>query len=165
MRRGDQVRFWFVIALLVGLQFAVRSHLGDDRIAPDFLLLALLTFTIRSRPGQSATAGFIVGLIGDALTPASFGAGALAHTIVGYLSSWAKAVFFADNLLVNGGLFFAGTWLRNAILVLASGKFAGSQLTWELVVWSPLEGLTTAFAGIVMLMIFRGWLSVRVGES
>ena len=165
MRRGDNLRFLFVIALLMGLQFSVRSHLGDERIAPDFLLLALMTYTIRSRPGPSAAAGFFVGLIGDALTPASFGAGALAHTIVGYLSSWAKAVFFADNLLVNGGLFFAGTWLRNAILVLASGKFSGSQLTWELFIWSPLEGVTTAVAGIVMLVIFRQWLAVRVGES
>jgi hypothetical protein len=74
-------------------------------------------------------------------------------------------VFFADNLLVNGGLFFAGTWLRNAILVLASGKFSGQQLTWELFVWSPLQGMTTAFAGIVMLVIFRSWLAVRMGES
>ena len=106
-----------------------------------------------------------MGLIGDALTPASFGAGALAHTIVGYVSSWAKAVFFADNLLVNGGLFFAGAWLRNAILVLASGKLSGSQLTWELFVWSPLQGVTTAFAGIVMLAMFRSWLSVRMSES
>jgi rod shape-determining protein MreD len=163
VRRGDNLRFLFVIALLVGLQFSVRSHLGDERIAPDFLLLALLIYTIRSRPGPSAAAGFVVGLIGDALTPASFGAGALAHTIVGYLSSWAKAVFFADNLLVNGGLFFAGTWLRNAILVLASGKFSGSQLTWELFIWSPLEGATTAVAGIVMLVIFRQWLATRVG--
>lgn len=165
MRQGDNLRFLFVIALLVGLQFSVRSHLGDERIAPDFLLLALLTYTIRSRPGQSAAAGFVVGLIGDALTPASFGAGALAHTIVGYLSSWAKAVFFADNLLVNGGLFFAGTWLRNAILVVASGKFSGPQLTWELFIWSPLQGVSTAVAGIVMLVIFRQWLAVRVGES
>jgi rod shape-determining protein MreD len=165
MKRGETLRFAFVIALLVGLQFSVRSRLGDERIAPDFLLLALLTFTIRARPGESAVAGFIVGLIGDALTPASFGAGALAHTIVGYLSSWAKAVFFAEKLLVTGGLFLAGTWLRNAILVLASGKFSGSQLTWELFVWSPLQGLTTAAAGIVMLVIFRQWLAVRVGES
>lgn len=165
MRRGDNLRFWIVIALLVGLQFSVRSHLGDQRIAPDFLLLALLTYTIRSRPGQSAAAGFAVGLISDALTPASFGTGALAHTIVGYLSSWAKAVFFADNLLVNGGLFFAGTWLRNAILVLASGKFSGTPLVWELFVWSPLEGATTAIAGIVMLVLFRQWLAVRVDET
>lgn len=165
MRRGDNLRFWFIIALLVGLQFTVRTRLGDERTAPDFLLLALLIYTIRSRPGPSAAAGFVVGLIGDALTPASFGAGAFAHTIVGYLSSWAKAVFFAENLLVNGGLFFAGTWLRNAILILASGKLSGPQLTWALFIWSPLQGLTTAASGIVMLVIFRQWLAIRMGES
>jgi len=165
VRRGDSFRFGVVIALLVALQFSVRSRLGNDRVAPDFLLLALLIYTIRARPGQSAAAGFLVGLVSDALTPASFGAGALAHTIVGYLSSWAKAVFFAENLLVNGGLFFAGTWLRNAILVVASGKFSGPQLLWELTVWSPLEGLTTAVAGIVVLVLFRGWLAIRLGES
>jgi len=165
VRRGEAIRFWLVIGVLLLLQFAVRSRLGDERIAPDFLLLALLLYTIRSRPGPSAAAGFLVGLIGDALTPASFGVGALAHTIVGYLSSWAKAVFFAENLLVNGGLFFAGTWLRNVILVVASGKFSGQQLTWEVFVWSPLEGLTTAAAGIVILVVFRQWLPIRLGES
>lgn len=165
MRRGEAIRFWLVIGVLLLLQFAVRSRLGDERIAPDFLLLALLLYTIRSRPGPSAAAGFLVGLIGDALTPASFGVGALAHTIVGYLSSWAKAVFFAENLLVNGGLFFAGTWLRNVILVVASGKFSGLQLTWEVFVWSPLEGLTTAAAGVVILVVFRQWLPIRLGES
>ena len=76
--------------------------------------------------------GFIVGLLEDALTPASFGAGMLSHTLVGYLSSWAKAVFFAENVLVNGGLFFVGTWLRNLILILASGKLKGAQLGWAL---------------------------------
>lgn len=165
MRRSETLRFWLVIGLLVALQFSIRNHLGDERVAPDFLLLALLIYTIRSRPGQSAAAGFLVGLISDALTPASFGAGALAHTIVGYLSSWAKAVFFAENLLVNGGLFFAGTWLRNVILIAASGKLSGPQVTWEVFVWSPLEGLTTAAVGIVVLVVFRQWLAIRLGES
>jgi rod shape-determining protein MreD len=165
VKRGEAIRFWLVIGVLLLLQFSVRSRFGNDRVAPDFLLLALLLYTIRSRPGPSAAAGFLVGLIGDALTPASFGAGALGHTIVGYLSSWAKAVFFAENLLVNGGLFFVGTWLRNVILVVASGKFSGQQLTWEVFVWSPLEGLTTAAAGIAILIVFRQWLPIRLGES
>jgi rod shape-determining protein MreD len=165
MRRGDALRFWSVLALLVVLQFAVRSRLGNQRVAPDFLLLALLIYTIRARPGASAAMGFVVGLIGDSLTPASFGAGALAHAVVGYVSSWAKAVFFAENLLVNGGLIFAGTWLRNAILALASGKLEGPRLGWELLVWSPLEGLTTAAAGVLVLMVFRQWLAIRVEQS
>ncbi len=165
MRRGDALRFWSVLALLVVLQFSVRSRFGNERVAPDFLLLALLIYTIRARPGASAAAGFVVGLMGDALTPASFGAGALAHAIVGYVSSWAKVLFFAENLLVNGGLFFAGTWLRNAILAVSSGKLAGPQLGWELLVWSPLQGLTTAAAGVLVLMVFRQWLAIRLEQT
>lgn len=162
MRAGQVVRLWSAPVLLVVLQFTLRNRLGiDDRIAPDFLLLALLVYTTRARPGASAAAGFFVGLLGDALTPASFGAGALAHTVVGYLSSRAKAVFFAENLLVNAGLFFAATWLRNFIVALASGKLSGPNLVWELLVWSPLEGLTTAIVGLAILTVFRQWLAVR----
>lgn len=163
--KRDTLRFWSVLALLVVLQFSIRNRMGNQRVAPDFLLLALLIYTIRARPGASAAAGFFVGLISDALSPASFGAGALAHTIVGYLSSWAKAVFFAENLLVNGGLIFAGTWLRNLIVALASGKFVGPQLEWEVLVWSPLEALTTAAAGVLVLTLFRGWLAIRLEQS
>src|SRR5436853_459505 len=85
----------------------------------------------------------------SAVTPASFGAGMLAHTVVGYLSAWGKAVFFAENLFVNACLFFGGTWVRNLVIALASGKLRGGQLGWELLVWSPLQGLTTAVAGVL----------------
>ena len=97
------------------------------------------------------------------LAPASFGAGALAHTLVGYLSCRAKTVFFAENLFVNAGLFFAATWLRNLIVALASGKLAGPQLVPLLLVWSPLQALTTAVAGVLVLALFRYWLSIRLG--
>jgi rod shape-determining protein MreD len=160
----DRLRLAIVLGLLVTLQFSVRSRLGDDRVTPDFLLLALLIYAVRSRPGTSAAAGFVVGLLRDALTPASFGAGALAHTLVGYFSSWAKVVFFAENLLVNGVVFFAGTWLRNLVIALASGRLSGSQLLWQLLVWSPLQGLTTAATGVVVLLVFRSWLPIRLGE-
>src|SRR5947208_15949614 len=137
MRKSDRYRYPIIVTVLVVLQFTVRSHLGGDRVAPDFLLLALLIYTIRAEPGKSAAAGFLLGLLRDALTPASFGAGALAHTLVGFMSSWAKAVFFAENLFVNGCLFFAGTWCRNLAVALASGKLKGGLLGWELLVWSP----------------------------
>ncbi len=165
MRRSDKYRFWVILAILVALQFSVRSRLGDERTAPDFLLLALLIYTIRAQPGRSAAAGFLVGLLRDALTPASFGAGALAHTLVGYLSAWGKAVFFAENLFVNGCLFFAGTWFRNLVVALASGKLKGTQLGWELLVWSPLQSLTTAVAGVAVLWLFGRWLAIRLSET
>src|SRR5205814_4313263 len=75
MRRTDRYRYPFMMTLLVVLQFTLRSHLGGDRIAPDFLLLALLLYTIRAEPGKSALAGFIIGLLRDAMTVVSFGAG------------------------------------------------------------------------------------------
>ncbi|MGH7605703.1 MAG: rod shape-determining protein MreD [Gemmatimonadales bacterium] len=161
MRRTDRYRYPAIMVVLVVLHFTVRGRLGGDRVAPDFLLLALLVYTIRAEPGRSAAGGFVVGLLRDALTPASFGAGALAHTLVGFFSSWAKAVFFAEHVFVKGCLFFAGTWLRNLIVLLASGRFRGAQLGWELLVWSPLQGLTTALVGIGVLWFFRGWLSPR----
>jgi len=161
MRRTDRYRYPVIMTILVVLHFTVRSHLGGDRVAPDFLLLALLIYTIRAEPGKSAAAGFIIGLLRDAMTPVSFGAGALAHTLVGFSSSWAKAVFFAEHVFVKGCLFFAGTWLRNLIVLLVSGKMQSSQMAWELLVWSPLQGLTTAIVGIGVLWFFRGWLSPR----
>lgn len=164
MRKTDRYRYILVLVGLVVLHFTVRARLGGDRIAPDFLLLALLIYTIRAQPGRSAAAGFVIGLLRDALTPASFGAGALAHTLVAYLSSWAKAVFFAENVFVNACLFFAGTWLRNLIVLLASGRISGARLGWELLVWSPLQSLTTATVGIVVLWVFGRWLAIRRGE-
>lgn len=165
MRRGDKYRYLLVLAGLVALQFSVRSRLGNEKIAPDFLLLALMIYTIRAQPGKGAVAGLIVGLMRDALSPASFGAGALAHTLVGYLSAWGKAVFFAENLFVNGCLFFAGTWLRNLVVSLASGTLQGGQLGWELLVWSPLQSLTTAVVGVLTVWMFSRWLKIRLSTS
>ena len=161
MRRSDRYRYVIVLAGLVVLHFSVRSRLGDDRVAPDFLLLALMIYSVRARPGSSAAAGFIVGLLSDALAPASFGAGALAHTLVGYLSAWGKAVFFAENLFVSGCLFFAGTWIRNLTVALASGTIQGQVLGWQLLVWSPLQSLTTAVTGMLVLWLFGRWMLVR----
>ena len=165
MRRTDKYRYILVLVGLVALQFSVRSRLGNEKIAPDFLLLALMIYTIRAQPGKGAVAGLIVGLMRDALAPASFGAGALAHTLVGYLSAWGKAVFFAENLFVNGCLFFAGTWLRNLVVSLASGTLQGGQLGWELLVWSPLQSLTTAAVGVVVLWVFRRTMSMRLSDA
>lgn len=165
MRRSDKYRFLVILAGLVVLQFSVRGRLGDERIAPDFLLLALLIYTIRAQPGPSAGVGFLVGLLRDALTPASFGVGALAHTVIGYLSSWSKAVFFAENLFVNGCLFFAGTWFRNLVVALFSGKLTGGMLGWELLVWSPLQSLTTAVTGMLVLWLFGRHLAIRLSDA
>jgi rod shape-determining protein MreD len=153
-----------VLLLLGVLHFTVRPWLGNPRAAPDFLLLALLVYAIRARPGAAAIVGFAVGLMGDALTPVAFGAGALAHTVVGYLAAWGKAVFFAENLAVNAGFFFAGTWIRDLLVLVGSGHLGGTDLLWQLALWSPLKAATTALVGVVVLVVFRRSLSIRIAE-
>ena len=121
-------------------------------------------YALRARPGGAAVAGFTIGLLGDALTPVAFGAGALAHTVVGYLAAWGKAIFFAENLAVNAGFFFAGTWVRDLLVLVGGGHVQGTELVWQLLLWSPLKAATTALVGVMVLLIFRRWLAIRITE-
>lgn len=164
MRRRARYRMGGVLLLLVVLHFALRPFLGDPRLAPDLLLLALLVYAIRARPGAAAVGGFVVGLVGDALSPVAFGAGALAHAVVGYLAAWGKAVFFAENLLVNAGFFFGGSWLRDVLVMVVGRHVEGGVLLWQLALWSPLKALTTTVTGVVVLVLFRRWLHIRIIE-
>jgi rod shape-determining protein MreD len=115
--RASRLQLLLVLGVLVLLHFYVRPRLWGARASPDFLLIAVMLFAMRSGPGAAAVFGFAIGLVGDALTPARFGAGALAHTVVGFLASWGRSLFFADNLLVNAGFVAAGLWLRDLVLL------------------------------------------------
>jgi rod shape-determining protein MreD len=130
-------------------------------VSPDFLFVGLMLYAMRSGPGAAALAGFLVGLTADALTPARFGAGALAHTVVAYLASWGRAVFFADNLLVNAAFVAVGLWVRD-LLVLAVSGTGDRPLLAELAVYSPLQALTSALFALLVLVIFREWFSIRL---
>ena len=155
---ATRAMFWAVMLLLVALHLYVRPRLGDARFSPDFVLIALLFFAIRERPGVGAVAGFLVGLLTDAVAPTSFGAAALAGTTVGFLSGWVKALFVADNVLITALFVFAAAWLRDAVQVLASNQLGSSALGWQLLAWSPLAALATAAVALVTLLVFRPWL-------
>ena len=163
-RRSPAYALFGVLLLLTTLHFIVPGLFGDARFTPDFLLLALLVYAIRARPGQAAIAGFAVGLVADSLTPAAFGAGALAYTAVGYLAAWGKAVFFAENLFVNTGFIFIGVWIRDLLVLLVGRPVDNGVLVWQLALWSPVKALVTAAAGAVTLAVFRRALEVRIGE-
>ncbi len=163
-RRGRAPSRWRLVAavcLLLLLEFYVRPSLIAGRGMPDFLMLVLLLLAMRQPPGLAAVTGLVVGTIADVLTPARFGAGMLAHTIVAWSASWGRAIFFPDNLLVNAGVFFFGTWLRNVLVLVLSGTPPG-QLLIEALVWSPLQGLSTALAGVFVVVVLRDWFAIRI---
>jgi rod shape-determining protein MreD len=159
--RASRIQLALVLGFLVLLHFYVRPRLWSARLSPDFLLMALVFFSMRAGPGAGAVAGFLVGVVADALTPARFGAGALAHTLVGYFVAWARAVFFADNLAVYAGFVAAALWLRDLVLLLASGTYSSPFLA-QVTLYSPLQALTTALFALLILAAFREWFSIRL---
>ena len=52
---------------------------------------------------------------------------------------------------------------RDLIVLLASGA-GGEGLVSRLGVWAPLHALTTAIAGVIVLVVFRDWLDIRLEE-
>ena len=160
-RSSDRLRVGLVVTILLLLELYLRPSLVEGRGMPDLLLLVLFLLCLRFSPGTAALAGLVIGLVIDVLSPARFGANMLAHVAIGYGAAWGRAVFFADNLAVNVGLFFFGTWVRNLAVLLLSGATLGA-LSAEAFLYGPLQGLTTALVGMVVVLLFRDWLAIRI---
>ena len=154
------VRTAIVCLILIVLHYTLRPLLGW-RASIDFLLIALVFGAVRMRPAGAALYGFILGLAADSLALGAFGAGALAGTIVGFGASWLKAVFFADNLALNGFFLFIGKWLFDVVYVLMEQRMHGSEMLMQIIVWSPLAAAVTALAGVVAVALLRPILEVR----
>jgi len=154
MSLGSIARAVATFAILVVLHYTLRPLLGW-RAPMDFLILALLLAAIRVRPAAGALIGLALGIVSDSLTPDSLGAGAIAMTFVGYLASWLKAVFFADNIALNAFFFFLGKWVFDVIYFTVEHKLGGIELVQQLLLWSPLSAAATAVAGILLLFVMR----------
>jgi rod shape-determining protein MreD len=157
MTLGGTLRAVVTFVILVLLHYTLRPLLGW-RAPMDFLLIALLLASIRVRPAIAALIGLAMGIVADSLTPESLGAAAVAMTIIGYLASWLKAVFFADNIALNAFFFFLGKWTFDVIYFVVEGRIGGIELIQQLLLWSPLSAAATAVAGILLLMIMRPML-------
>jgi rod shape-determining protein MreD len=154
MSLGSIARAVATFVLLILLHYTLRPLLGW-RAPMDFMILALLLASIRVRPAVGALIGLALGIVSDSLTPEALGAGAIAMTIVGYLASWLKAVFFADNIALNAFFFFLGKWVFDVIYFIIEHKLAGIELVQQLLLWSPLSAAATAIAGVVLLLVMR----------
>ena len=154
MSLGSIARAVATFAILVVLHYTLRPLLGW-RAPMDFLILALLLASIRVRPAVGALIGLALGIVSDSLTPDALGAGAIAMTVVGYLASWLKAVFFADNIALNAFFFFLGKWVFDVIYFIVEHRLGGIELGQQLLLWSPLSAAATAIAGVLLLFVMR----------
>jgi rod shape-determining protein MreD len=154
------VRTILVCLILIVLHYTLRPLLAW-RASVDFLIVALLLGSVRLRPGAAAVYGFILGLIADSLAVSGFGAAALAMSIVGFAASWLKAVFFADNLALNGFFLFLAKWAFDLIFVLVGHRTRGAELVMQIFVWSPLSAAVTAVAGVIALSLLKPLMEAR----
>ena len=148
------VRAGLVFALLLVLHYTLRPLLGW-RAPIDFLVIAVLLAAVRVRPGTSALLGFALGLATDSLNVEGFGSRALAMCGIAFAASWLKAIFFADNLALNGFFFFIGKWTFDIILIVGEQRLSSGDMLTQLLLWSPLSAFNTAVAGIVLLVLLR----------
>ncbi len=155
MQRGLRTALLFVA--LIAMHYFVRPLLGW-RISMDFLVVAVLLVAVRVRPGVAALIGFALGLVADSLAPATFGASALAMTLVGFSASWLKAVFFSDNVFLHAFFFFVGKWAFDVLFVLAARQGGVYDMATQVALWSPLSAALTAVTGVLVLLLFRGML-------
>jgi hypothetical protein len=79
----------------------------------------------------------------------------LALTLVGYVTSWLKAAFFAENAVLDGIVIFACAWGMILIRLFLSGRGfeAGAAVT--ALVWAPLSAAATAVVGAVLFTVLR----------
>ncbi len=154
------VRTFIVCAILIVLHYTLRPLLAW-RASIDFLVVALLLGAVRMRPGAAAIYGFLLGLVSDSLAVSGFGAAALGMCIVGFSASWLKAVFFADNLALNGFFLFLAKWLFDLIFLLVGHRAHGGELLMQIFVWSPLSAAVTAVAGVIALSLLKPLMEVR----
>jgi rod shape-determining protein MreD len=148
-----------VCAILIVLHFTLRPLLAW-RASIDFLIVALLLGAVRLRPGSAAVYGFLLGLVADSLSVGGFGGSALGMSVVGFAASWLKAVFFADNLALNGFFLFLAKWGFDLIVLLV-GIRSASGIAMQIFVWSPLSAAVTAAAGVIALSLLKPLMEVR----
>jgi rod shape-determining protein MreD len=110
---------------------------------------------VQVRPGAAALIGFLTGVVADSLSPLSFGAGAFAMSVVGFLASWLKAAVFCDNVVVQAIFIAVGKWLHDVLYLLAERRLDFVELVVQLVFWSPLSALATGVTALLLLALFR----------
>ncbi|MGV8082906.1 MAG: rod shape-determining protein MreD [Coriobacteriia bacterium] len=96
-------KFLAALAALIGafiLEAGFSSYLTIGGVAPNFLLLVVITLALVEGPGAGAGLGFAAGLLFDLLGAGPAGPMALALTVTGYLAGLLHDVIFAEGWLL-----------------------------------------------------------------
>jgi cell shape-determining protein MreD len=144
-----------LVASLVVLHFVLRVGLGLGQLVPDLIAVAVLLAARELRPGWAAGLGLLLGVLEGAVVPPTFGASALALTVLGFLASRLRDLFSGGGTVFLAFYLFAGKWLYDILLYLIVLVNARPGPASSLLLISPLAALYAAAAGLVAYSAYR----------
>lgn len=154
MANRTKASFWVFILILVVLHFVVHVALGMGTKAPDFMTIALLLAARRMSGAAAAGLGLVMGILVDALSLTTFGALALAYTILAFVGARSRDLFEGDSLLFVAVYIFLGTWLREALFVGLTRSSLGEP--WGVLLTSaPMVAAYTAVSAMIAITLYR----------
>lgn len=152
---GSRTALAALVFLLAVLYFVLRVGLGLGLLVPDLIVVAVLLAARQMRPGWAAGLGLLLGMLEGSVFPLTFGASALALTILGYVGSRTRDVFSGGGLVFLAFYLFAGKWLYDIILYLVLLVDATPGPASALLLLSPPAALYAAAAGLVAYSAYR----------
>lgn len=160
--------FWGVALGFPILHFTLHVGLGVGAGGPDLLTVGLLVLARRTRVGTAAGIGFALGLMEDALSTLSFGANAMALTVIGILAPWSRELFVGESVTFLAFYLALGIWLRGVIYWLLAQDALGVEAVRALLVQAPVAAVYGSVVGTLLLTAIErvaGRDNVRMGAD
>lgn len=152
---------WLVVVGLVVLHFFLHVGIGLGRSAPDLLTVALLVSAREVGMGPAAGIGLLFGLLEDSLSVLSFGANAVAMTVLGALGALTRDLFVGDSFFFLFFYFLMGKWARDSIHWVMVGPTLRPPFLETFLLDSLLAGLYAAAVGTLIMAITGYWREAR----
>ncbi len=139
--------------LLVVLHLVLHVGLGFGAGAPDLLTLGLLIMARELGVGYAALLGLLLGLLEDALSVPTFGATALAMTVVAVAGARTRDLFVGDSGLFALAYLFVGKWVRDLLQWLLVGEEFRAPFVQAMLIDGALAALYVAVVGLAILAL------------
>ena len=148
---------WAVVVVLVLLHFMLHLGFGLGLGAPDLLTVALLVGAREIGMGGGAALGFALGLLEDSFSVLSFGANALALTVVGAVGARTRDLFVGDSVSFLVSYLFVGKWMRDLLHWVAIGEGLREPFIQVMLVEGTLGAAYATGTGLIALTLTGAW--------
>ena len=152
-----------VLILSLVLQSTLFRAAAIGGIAPNLLVIAVVSLSLLMGSGKGVFIGFAAGLLEDMVFGPAIGFYALAYSVAGYLSGKLERLIFPDDMLLPVGAVAVGDFLQAFFVYVFSFLIRGRFFFSEFITGTVLpEMLYTSLIALFLypfiLKIYTRWL-------